>query len=104
MLTREDGTVDLDVLLGVLRCTERELALALNVSQDSLSEHPRLKDLVEILTAAAPWSGSIQQAVWWFFAEPLPSLNDRTAAELVRTGRGQLVRSYLRRIAAGGYA
>lgn len=112
-LMQPDGTVALDALLDGLHLTKTDLALVLGMSRDSLSKTSRLtaqasqrklRDFVEILVRVAPWAGSIPQAFAWFSAQPLPSFGDQTAADLVREGRSQAVKSYISRVAAGGYA
>ena len=112
-LTRPDGIVALDALLERLHLTKTELALVLGMSRDSLSKTSRLtapasqrklRDFVEILARVAPWAGSVPQAFAWFSAQPLPSFGDQTAADLVREGRAEAVKSYISRIAVGGYA
>lgn len=112
-LTRPDGTVDLDLLLSGLHLSKTELATVLGMSRDAVSKTSRLnskasqrklRDLVEILVRVSPWAGSIPQAFAWFTAQPLPSFGQQTAADLVREGRADAVKSYISRIAVGGYA
>ncbi len=112
-LMQHDGTIALDALLDDLHLNKTDLALILGMSRDSLSKTSRLtaqasqrklRDFVEILVRVAPWAGSIPQAFAWFSAQPLPSFGDQTAADLVREGRAQAVKSYISRIAVGGYA
>lgn len=112
-LIRPDGTVALDALLAGLGLTEAELALALGMSQNSLATPPRsialasqrkLRDFVEILMTVVPWAGSLPQAFDWFSTQPLASFGNRTAADLVRKGRAEAVKSHISRIAIGGYA
>lgn len=59
---------------------------------------------MEIINRVLPQAGSLPAAFAWYRSQPLPSLGDRTAEELVKQGRAELVRDYLRRIAEGGYA
>lgn len=112
-LTRPDGTVDLDLLLSGIHLSKTELAAVLGMSRDAVSKTSRLnskasqrklRDLVEILVRVSPWAGSIPQAFAWFTAQPLPSFGQQTAADLVREGRADAVKSYISRIAVGGYA
>ncbi|EMD81783.1 hypothetical protein C725_2831 [Pacificimonas flava] len=58
----------------------------------------------EIINRVIPWAGSQLAAYAWYCSQPLPSLADVTAEELVRQGRAELVRDYLNRIAQGGFA
>lgn len=112
-LTRPDGTVSLEALLGALRLSKTVLEIVLGMSRDFLSKTSRLTAqasqcklivFVEILVLIVPWAGSIPQAFAWFTARPLPSFGGRTAADLVREGRADAVKSYASRIAQGGYA
>tara|TARA_Y100000031_G_C8064601_1_gene312234 strand:- start:398 stop:526 length:129 start_codon:yes stop_codon:yes gene_type:complete len=42
--------------------------------------------------------------VAWFRSQPLPSFGDKTAEDLAKEGRAEAVKTYLGRIAGGGYA
>ena len=64
----------------------------------------KLREMSEIINRVIPWAGSELAAYAWYRSQPLPSLGDATAEELVRQGRAELVRSYLARIAQGGFA
>jgi hypothetical protein len=101
------------MLIEGLHLSKTELAAVLGMSRDAVSKTSRLgskasqrklRDFVEILTRVSPWAGSIPQAFAWFTAQPLPSFGDQTAADLVREGRAEAVKSYISRIATGGYA
>jgi len=110
---RPDGSIAPDGLSGELRITKGELAFASGLSRDAVSKTTRLKaratqarlrDVVEIINRVMPWAGSAPQAFAWYRAQPLPSFGDRTAEDLVKEGRAEAVKSYLSRIAVGGYA
>lgn len=110
---RPDGCVAPDGLSSELRITKGELAIASGLSRDAVSKTPRLKaratqarlrDVVEIINRVMPWAGSAPQAFAWYRAQPLPSFGDRTAEDLVKEGRAEAVKSYLSRIAVGGYS
>lgn len=103
----------LDPLTDSLGVTRLELALSSGLSRDAISktarrESPatvaRLRDLTEILNRAATWTGSLRQAYAWYRSQPLPSFGDQTAEDLVKQGRAEAVKTYLSRIAVGGYA
>jgi hypothetical protein len=111
-VTGKDG-VSPDRLSGALRITKSELAAAAGLSRDavskssrsgSLSTQTRLREMSEIINRVIPWAGSELAAYAWYRSQPLPSLGDATAEELVRQGRAELVRSYLARTAQGGFA
>jgi hypothetical protein len=110
---RPDGCVAPDGLSSELRITKGELAIASGLSRDAVSKTTRLKaratqarlrDVVEIINRVMPWAGSAPQAFAWYRAQPLPSFGDRTAEDLVKEGRAEVVKSYLSRIAVGGYS
>lgn len=112
-LIEADGSVSVDVLTRALHLTKTDLAAVLGMSRDALSKSARLssgptqrklRDLVEILMRVAPWAGSVPQAFGWFCAQPLPSFGDQTPADLFRENRADAVKSYISRIAVGGYA
>lgn len=109
----EEDVVSPDRLAAALRMTKSELAFMAGLSRDAVSKAARLRqratqarmrEVVEIINRVAGWAGSPMAAYAWYRAQPIPSLGDKTAEELVREGRGSLVRSYLARIADGGYA
>ncbi|MCY3838982.1 MAG: DUF2384 domain-containing protein [Gammaproteobacteria bacterium] len=58
----------------------------------------------KILNLVADWCGGPTQALSWFRSQPLPSFGDLTAEDLLKAGRADALRSYLGRIAEGGYA
>lgn len=112
-LTLPDGTVNLDLLVDMVRLSRTDLAGVLGMSRDAVSKSARLRsnasqrklrDLVEILLRVSPWAGSLPQAFAWFTSQPLPSFGQQTAADLFREGRADAVKAYVSRIAVGGYA
>lgn len=105
--------VSVDRLSAVLHITKSELALAAGLSRDAVSKvarsnsittQSRLREMSEIINRVIPWAGSELAAYAWYRSQPLPSFGDATAEELVRQGQGEKVRTYLGRIAAGGFA
>ena len=96
-----------------LHITLAELALTLGISRDSVTKtarlqskatQARLREMLEILNRTEPWTGSLLGAYAWYRSQGLASFGDATAETLVRQGRGNDVRSYLERVAAGGFA
>ena len=59
---------------------------------------------VKLVHLLRPWAGDTDAAFRWFSEQPLPSFGDRTAVDLVREGRTDALRSYVKRVAAGGFA
>lgn len=106
------GVVETDRLVEQLHVTKGELARATGLSRDALSKRARstspktqqrLRDTVDIINRAIPWTGSTACAFAWFRSQPLPSFGDKTAEDLLKEGRAQAVKDYLSRIADGGY-
>lgn len=108
-----DGVIAADQLTARLHITKVELARAFGLSGDAVSKSARLKtpatqrrlrDGVEIINRVLPWAGSLALAFAWYRSQALPSFGDRTAEDLVKEGRAEDVKSYLSRVAVGGYA
>lgn len=109
----QEDLISPDRLATALRTTKAELAFMTGLSRDAVSKtarirqrstQARMREVVEILNRVAGWAGSSMAAYAWYRSQPIPSLGDKTAEELVREGRAELVRRYLARIADGGYA
>lgn len=112
-IAQADGIIEASRLSAKLRVTKSELAAATGLSRDSVSKaarmqapatQSRLRDVTEIIARVRPWAGSVAQAFAWYRAQSLPSFGDQTAEDLVKAGRAEDVKSYLSRIAVGGYA
>src|SRR5690625_20828 len=108
-----DGRVAVDRLVRQLHVSKTELAGALGLSREAVSKSSRLsgratqgrlRDIVEIINRVLPWAGSVPQAFAWYRSQSLPSFGDRTAEDLVKEGQAEAVKSYVSRIAVGGYA
>lgn len=108
-----DGMIEASKLSERLHVSKFELAAATGLSRDAVtksarrgapSTQSRLRDVVEIITRVLPWAGSVPQAFAWYRAQPLSSFGDQTAEDLVKEGRAEAVKTYLARIAVGGYA
>ena len=108
-----DGTVMADDLAQILCTSKPDLAAILGLPRYALSTkaistaegtHRTLRDLIDVLNSVSRWTESPPQAFAWFSTEPLPSFGDQTCADLMREGRAIAVKSYVSRIAVGGYA
>lgn len=88
-------------LADVLGVSLQDLDESLPLSSQALPQ--QVRDFVEIIAATVRWEGSSPQALAWFSNCPLPSLGNQTAADLLRLGRADAVKSYLERIDHGGY-
>lgn len=109
----DEGFIAANSLAKALRISQQDLAEATGLSRDSVSKtvrcksrstQARLRDTVEIINRVAEWSGGVGRAFAWFRSQPLPSFGDKTAEDLVKEGRAEAVKTYLARIADGGYA
>ena len=109
----DDGYIAPKALARVLRVTQTELSNITGLRREavskrlrirSLSTQKRLRETVEILNRVSDWSGGPVQALAWFRSQPLPSFGDLTAEDLLKAGRADALRAYLRRVAEGGYA
>ncbi|MEJ0016939.1 MAG: XRE family transcriptional regulator [Acetobacteraceae bacterium] len=108
-----DGVVASDRLTAKLRISKLELAVALGLSRDGRLED-RAAEIAghagaaagraEIMNRVLPWAGTLTQAFAWYRSQPLASFGDQTAEDLVKEGRAEAVKTYLSRIAVGGYA
>lgn len=107
-----NGSIAVDTLVECLHISKIELAAAAGLPReavskksriDSLRTQRRLGEVVEIINRVLPWTGTVQSAFAWYRSQPLPSFGDLTAEDLVKAGRGEAVRNYLSRVAAGGY-
>lgn len=57
----------------------------------------------QLINQVEAWAGSRDKAIAWYETRPLPSFGNLTAAELVRLGRAEAVKTHIERIAVGGY-
>lgn len=108
-----DNHISPAVLAERLRISRIELASALGLSRDAVSKsgragapktQSRMRDMIEIINRILPWAGSELAAFAWYRSQSLPSFGDKTAEELVSEGKAEAVKTYLGRIAEGGYA
>ena len=109
----EDSLISPNLVAEALRTHKVEVAKTLGLPRDALSRkdriqsvrtQTRLREMIEILNMVEPLMGSPLTAYAWYRSEPIPSFGGSTAEQLVRDGKADLVRSYLDRMKAGGYA
>ncbi len=112
-LLDETGFISPKDVAEIFHTTIKEIAELSGLSVDAISKRERLqskasqkrlRDMVMIINRATVWNGSPFQAYAWYRSEPIPSLGDATAEDLVRAGKARVVMDYLARIAEGGYA
>jgi hypothetical protein len=58
----------------------------------------------EMLALVEPRFGTAELAREWYDQVPLPGLSDKTAAQLVKDGRGEDVVEFIRAVDAGVHA
>lgn len=112
-LIDENGVINPRDLAAAFHTTVKEVAELSGLSVDAVSKRDRarskhsqkrLRDMVMIINRATPWCGSPFQAYAWYRSEPIASLGDVTAEDMVKAGKADLVITYLARTAEGGYA
>jgi len=113
LVVDENSQVQPKAIAATFHTTLKEVAQLSGLSIDAVSKSKRisssksqrqLRDMMLILNRAAHWSGDSFQAYAWYRSEPIPSFGDQTANDMVKRGQGDLVMSYLSRIADGGFA
>lgn len=103
-IDRPDGSVDPENPTAAVSMTVAELGSALGFRSVSDIPPDRSRDLLEIITLAAPWAGSGPQAFPRCRSQAIPSFGDRSAEVLVKEGRFEALKQHLKRIGQGGYA
>jgi hypothetical protein len=113
MVIDEQGYISPTELAKTLHTTTQSIAAHAGISVSTITKKERvlsvktqqkLRDVIEILTKAAYWSGSIFQAFAWYISEPIPAFGGLTAENLVVNGDAKIVKVYLEQLALGGYA
>lgn len=108
-----DGRIDPGELASALQIDRATLANLAGLSRDAIPKSARLSsratqkrlaEITEIISRVAPWAGSPRQALAWYRAQSIPSFGDLTPQDLVVSGRANDLKTYLSRIAEGGYA
>jgi uncharacterized protein (DUF2384 family) len=61
----------------------------------------RLRDMIRVIMAATELTGDTQKAIFWFRNEPIATLKQQTAAELVAAGHTDAVMLHLSEIVDG---
>lgn len=108
----ETGLINLERVAGEFDVTIRQLAeiIGLDVAAVSTADErasprtqSRVSEMMEIILRVREWSGGAIQALAWYRNQEISSFGT-TAETLVKNGNADLVRTYLDRISAGGYA
>ena len=112
-LVSTDGFLDPDLIAAWQHTTAEEVATLCGLPQEAIRDpdrirsaafQDRLRELVLIFERIQPRCDNPTSAYIWYRSEPIPSLGDATAEELVKAGHGKMILSYLARIEQGGYA
>lgn len=110
---RSDGLIDIAMLAQILSVSESELAESIGATSDPdatesgkavLEEQERLVALVNLIERLIPCSGDPKAAYDWYRSQPLPGFGEKTAQDLVQSGRLSALEAHLDRIGNGGYA
>ena len=112
-LVSTNGLIDPVQIAAQQHTTAEEVATLCGLPQEAIHDpdrirsaafQDRLRELVLIFEHIQPRCGNPTSAYIWYRSEPIPSLGDATAEELVKAGHGKMILSYLARIEQGGYA
>lgn len=112
-LVSTDGYLDPGLIAAQQHTTAEEVATLCGLPQEAIHDpdhirspafQDRLRELVLIFERIQPRCRNQTSAYVWYRSEPIPSLGDATAEELVKAGNGHLILSYLARVKQGGYA
>jgi hypothetical protein len=107
------GLIEPELLSRLVQVSSGELATTLGLSLADVSApsewassavQDRLREFTGIIQHVLPYCGSPRRALEWFQSQVIPGFGEQTPADLVRSGRAEHVVSYLKGIAAGGYA
>lgn len=113
LVVDEKGYINPAILAKTLHTTTQLLAAHAGISVSTISKKDRvlsvktqqkLRDVIEIISKASYWSGSIFQAFAWYISEPIPAFGGLTAENLVVNGEASIVKAYIEQLALGGYA
>jgi hypothetical protein len=105
-MTRDELIAEVERLRAMLERTGVRTREA-KKRPDETNENPAYASealAAEIIERIEAWVGSHAQAVAWYETQPLPSFDNMSAAELVRQGRADAVKAYIKRIAEVGYS
>ena len=109
----KEGVFSPKLISDALFTTRSEIAKTLGLAQDAFSRterlrakktQTRLREMLEILSRANQYTGSLLVSYAWYRSEPIIGFGGRTASSLVREGHADYVHDHFDRIQAGGYA
>ncbi|WP_329956000.1 DUF2384 domain-containing protein [Collimonas silvisoli] len=92
----------------VLDVDMHTLAASAHVHRNTISRAPSaesvqryLRESVQVLCAAADLSGSVENAIFWFKNDPLPTFDCKTPQDLVSEDRTKALIRYIQSLKAG---
>jgi uncharacterized protein (DUF2384 family) len=109
----QDGLFQPLRIAHVLKTTSDDIAWSVGLGKDAVQRRERigsdktqrrLREMVEVITKAAPRFGSELMAYAWYRGEPLAGFSSQTAMQLVKGGRSREVLDYLDAVDAGVHA
>lgn len=92
----------------MLRVDMQTLAAKAHVHRNTIHRAPDaesvqhyLRESVRVICAAADIAGSVEQAIFWYKNNPLPSFDYKTPQDLVSEGRTEVLIRYIQSLQAG---
>lgn len=92
----------------VLRVDMQTLAAKAHVHRNTLRRAPEaesvqryLRESVRVMRAAVDVVGSVEQAIFWYKNNPLPTFDYKTPQDLVSEGRTETLVRYIQSLQAG---
>ena len=108
---REEGsrtTLSPRRLADALELPVQKLASLAQVHRNTIGVAPAspklqeaMTDVVRVLSAAHSLTGNLDEAMFWFRNQPIPSFDHFTPMQLVERGKAQAVIDYIESISAG---
>ena len=92
----------------VLRVDMQTLAAQAHVHRNTISRAPDaesvqhyLRESVRVMRAAVDVAGSVEEAIYWFKNNPLPTFDYKTPQDLVSEGRTEALVRYIQSLQSG---
>ena len=92
----------------VMRLDMQTLATHAHVHRNTISRAPDsegiqqyLRDSIRVIRAATDISGNVENAIFWYKNNPLPTFDYKTPQDLVSEGRSEALVRYIQSLQAG---
>src|SRR3546814_12768149 len=105
------GMVDVDRVADAFHMSKGQLAETAGLGVATVSKadrrtspraQMRVTEMLEIISRIREWAGGEAQAMAWYRSQPIPALDGRTPAALVKSGKAGDFRDSLDHLAPGG--